>query len=154
MDPELGNNDDLNNQNIMLNPTDSKIPPIPQVEIPKMSPAAEPNKPQVGFFEEQKQKVAGSLFESATEKVTEGCLSRCAACFNCVNILKPYFQVNNVEIFDRLKSSITPLNKTFYETASKNPDLYGPFWISNTLVFIIAAIGTLNKYFGVILLIY
>jgi hypothetical protein len=41
---------------------------------------------------------------------------------------------------------LIPFNTKFYDISHKNPDLYGPFWIYTTLIFIMAASGSLNKY--------
>lgn len=147
--------DDLANQNILLNPLNAGDKPEKTSQIRSniinLSPASLPqtNEPShIGFIEEQKQKVMTSIMSSATDKITQGCCG-CCSCFNFVNILQPYFEVKNMDIFERLKTSVIPMNKTFYTTASQSPDLYGPFWISTTLIFVIAAVGTINKYFNV-----
>jgi hypothetical protein len=41
---------------------------------------------------------------------------------------------------------LVPFNPKFFDISEKTPDLYGPFWIYTTLVFIIAAAGSLAKY--------
>jgi len=41
-----------------------------------------------------------------------------------------------------------PFNPKFFDISHKNPDLYGPFWIYTTLIFVIAASGSLTKYFN------
>lgn len=42
--------------------------------------------------------------------------------------------------------SLVPFNPKFYDIAESTPDLYGPFWIYTTLIFVIAASGSLAKY--------
>jgi len=39
-----------------------------------------------------------------------------------------------------------PFNPKFHDISEQTPDLYGPFWIYTTLVFIIAASGSIAKY--------
>ncbi len=46
----------------------------------------------------------------------------------------------------RLLHSLIPFNPKFYDISEKTPDLYGPFWIYTTLIFIIAAAGSLSGY--------
>ena len=39
-----------------------------------------------------------------------------------------------------------PFNAKFYDISNNNPDLYGPFWIYTTLIFILAASGSFSKH--------
>ncbi|XVE89695.1 hypothetical protein DITRI_Ditri20bG0016600 [Diplodiscus trichospermus] len=59
---------------------------------------------------------------------------------------KPYFDVNTSDVLDRLKESLFPFRGTFTEKTATNPDLYGPFWICTTLIFVAASIGTFVTY--------
>ncbi|KAK8589295.1 hypothetical protein V6N13_088144 [Hibiscus sabdariffa] len=59
---------------------------------------------------------------------------------------KPYFDVDTSDVLDRLKESLYPFRGTFTEKTATNPDLYGPFWICSTLIFVAAAIGTFVTY--------
>jgi hypothetical protein len=54
--------------------------------------------------------------------------------------------VTTAEVRSRLLHSLVPFNPKFYDISEKTPDLYGPFWIYTTLIFIIAAAGSLAKY--------
>ena len=66
----------------------------------------------------------------------------------CVfNFIRPYFKVTFNDIKFRLKSSFIPIKNDFMEIAEKTPDLYGPFWIYTTLIYVIAAGGALSYYF-------
>lgn len=66
----------------------------------------------------------------------------------CVfNFIRPYFKVTFKDIKYRLKSSFIPIKNDFMEIAVKTPDLYGPFWIYTTLIYVIAAGGALSYYF-------
>ena len=63
------------------------------------------------------------------------------------NFIRPYFKVTFNDIKDRVKRSFIPIKNDFLDIAEKNPDLYGPFWIYTTLIYVIAAGGALSYYF-------
>jgi len=42
-----------------------------------------------------------------------------------------------------------PFNRDFYALANDKPDLYGPFWIYTTLIFLVAVAGNLSAYINV-----
>lgn len=46
----------------------------------------------------------------------------------------------------RILNSLIPFNPNLYEISLNNPDVYGPFWIYTTLIFILAASGALTKF--------
>lgn len=62
------------------------------------------------------------------------------------SFLQVYFDVTTDEVKERLINSMIPFNPKFYDISQKSPDLYGPFWIYTTLIFVIAASGSLTKY--------
>ena len=45
-----------------------------------------------------------------------------------------------------MKYSFLPYSPKFQTLAEKNPDLYGPFWIFATLVYIVAVTGNISNY--------
>ncbi|KAG4395511.1 hypothetical protein AAZX31_20G219700 [Glycine max] len=59
---------------------------------------------------------------------------------------KPYFDVDTIDVLDRIKDSLCPFSGTFNEKTASHPDLYGPFWICTTLIFVAASIGTFVTY--------
>ncbi|KAG6553678.1 hypothetical protein Mapa_004593 [Marchantia paleacea] len=59
---------------------------------------------------------------------------------------RPYFNVDTNDVLDRIKDSLFPFRGDFVEKTSHNPDMYGPFWICSTLVFLTAAIGNFAAY--------
>ena len=75
------------------------------------------------------------------ENMTESWLEKLKCSF-----LQKYFDIETDEIKERLISSIIPLNSNFYNLIEPKPDLYGPFWIYTTLIFVIAASGSMTKY--------
>jgi hypothetical protein len=61
------------------------------------------------------------------------------------------FNVDDMELFERLRKSIIPFSvfpwpPNFLETVRLNPDLYGPFWITTTVVFLMAAAGNFGAF--------
>ncbi|KAF3606060.1 hypothetical protein DY000_02051414, partial [Brassica cretica] len=63
-----------------------------------------------------------------------------------VGAYKPFFDVDTSDVMDRLKESLFPFRGTFTEKTADKPDLYGPFWICTTLIFVAASIGTFVTY--------
>lgn len=60
---------------------------------------------------------------------------------------QPLFDVDTLQVLNRIKSSLLPRPKgAFFELVTANPDLYGPFWISTTLVFAMAMTGNLASF--------
>lgn len=50
------------------------------------------------------------------------------------------------DISSKLLSSIIPFNRNFSELAENKPDLYGPYWISTTLILLTIILGNLSRY--------
>ncbi len=62
---------------------------------------------------------------------------------------QPLFDVDTVQVLNRIKGSLLPRPKgAFFELVSANPDLYGPFWVSTTLIFAMAITGNLASFFA------
>ncbi|KAK7337795.1 hypothetical protein VNO77_18382 [Canavalia gladiata] len=59
---------------------------------------------------------------------------------------KPYFDIDTSDVIERIIDSLFPFRGTFNEKTATNPDLYGPFWICTTLIFVAASIGTFVTY--------
>ena len=65
-----------------------------------------------------------------------------------LRFLRPYYKVTFNDIKIRIKYSFIPIKNDFMDIAESNPDLYGPFWIYTTLIYVIAAGGALSYYFS------
>ena len=63
------------------------------------------------------------------------------------SFIRPYFKVTFNDVKTRIISSFLPINNSFFDIAVDHPDLYGPFWIYTTLIYVIAAGGALSYYF-------
>jgi protein YIPF1/2 len=55
-----------------------------------------------------------------------------------------YFDVDTVQVVDRLRRALSVKNEMFFENDMR-PDMYGPFWLCTTLVFVMAAAGNLGS---------
>ncbi|KAG6590392.1 protein YIPF1 homolog [Cucurbita moschata] len=63
-----------------------------------------------------------------------------------ISSYKQYFDVDTSDVLERIKDSLYPFKGTFNERTADTPDLYGPFWICTTLIFVAASIGTFVTY--------
>lgn len=57
-----------------------------------------------------------------------------------------YFNVDTDVVLNRMLGSFFPTGGDFFSKIDANPDLYGPIWISTTLIFVIAALGNCATY--------
>ncbi|KAJ7518435.1 hypothetical protein O6H91_21G068700 [Diphasiastrum complanatum] len=65
--------------------------------------------------------------------------------FNVVSY-RPYFNVDTSDVLERIRDSFLPHKGDFVEKTNSNPDMYGPFWITTTLIFVTAALGNFAAY--------
>eukprot|EP01092_Planopodium_desertum_P002803 TRINITY_DN1446_c0_g1_i1.p1 TRINITY_DN1446_c0_g1~~TRINITY_DN1446_c0_g1_i1.p1 ORF type:complete len:350 (-),score=29.87 TRINITY_DN1446_c0_g1_i1:102-1151(-) len=54
---------------------------------------------------------------------------------------QPWFNVDTADVLKRAVRSLWPFSPTFYEFIAPGPDLWGPFWIATTMIFLMAATG-------------
>lgn len=75
-------------------------------------------------------------------------LDRCLSCLPCFSIesYQKYFDVDTVDVLERLKRAVMPWKNDFFETVDANPDLYGPFWVSSTLILLMAMTSNMSAY--------
>ena len=84
-----------------------------------------------------------NLINKATENTKTSWFDNIMCNMSC---LQTYFDIETDDIIKRIIASLIPCNKNFINLVEKKPDLYGPFWIYTTLIFIIASAGSLTKY--------
>ena len=139
---------DLNNegnlptmdQQITINDTNEKLEqktedssnnaPIPETVEPEQEKNETAEKPQE--TEEKKENENKSYIDKLL----------------CIfSFIRPYFKVTFNDVKLRIISSFLPINNSFFDIAVQRPDLYGPFWIYTTLIYVIAAGGALSYYF-------
>ena len=56
-----------------------------------------------------------------------------------------FFDVDTSSVLSRCLAALYP-RSPFLDTLEGNPDLYGPFWIATTVVFILFITGTISQY--------
>jgi len=57
-----------------------------------------------------------------------------------------FFNVDSSEVLYRCLRAMWPFKYDFLENVKGNPDFYGPFWISTTLIFLMAAAANFASY--------
>jgi len=57
-----------------------------------------------------------------------------------------FFNVDSMDVLKRCGRSLIPFKNDFLDAIKENPDFYGPFWISTTLVFMMSAAGNFAYY--------
>ena len=107
------------------------------------------NPPTNSIPEKEEAKNVDNSSESEMKKETEkeyssSYLDKLLCIFN---FIKPYFKVTFNDIKSRIIYSFIPIKNDFLQLAEDKPDLYGPFWIYTTLIYVIAAGGALSYYF-------
>jgi hypothetical protein len=145
--------DDQSNPNFMEN--DSGIPSLDQQitinDNPQQSQQNE-EKPQ-NEQKEEKMETEGEKIEPMENqkeseakdgKTTKSYIDKILCIFS---FIRPYFKVTFNDIKTRIIKSFVPINNSFFDIAVERPDLYGPFWIYTTLIYVIAAGGALSYYF-------
>ena len=68
-----------------------------------------------------------------------------------LSFIGKYFNVEIDDIQRKIVHSLIPFKKGFYELAENSPDLYGPFWICTTLIFIVVISSNISAFLNVIL---
>jgi len=58
-----------------------------------------------------------------------------------------FFDVDTSAVLSRCWAALYP-RANFLDVLDGNPDLYGPFWIATTVVFILFIGGTINQWLG------
>ena len=77
-----------------------------------------------------------------------GPVNRCLSCFR-LDGYRPYFDLDTIHVYSRLKAALTQFHLPDHfrtvvvgnpqaDSSTKGPDLYGPLWITLTLVFVLA----------------
>jgi len=67
-----------------------------------------------------------------------------------IETYRPYFNVDTYDVIDRTICTLYPHRGDFCEKVQHNPDMYGPLWISTTLVFVVTALGNYASYLSFI----
>jgi len=68
--------------------------------------------------------------------------------FYKLDFWRKYFDVDTIDVVTRGIKASTPLTNAFNLSISNKPDMYGPLWICNTLIFACALCGNMASYFA------
>jgi len=93
---------------------------------------------------ENKDKVVGGFVASSSKEEVSKNMAK--AVNDRLDFLRKYFDVDLDDIKNKLIASVNPVSTKFQELAEKTPDLYGPFWIYTTIIFLVAVAGNLSNY--------
>ena len=140
---------DLDNQMISLDTPNQQMDLDLKInindEMDKTNTNQTSNLTSMIISEDTQRKIAEKAVDNIAKEAEKTYLDK-LLCF--LNYFKQYFKITTKDIQNRIISSLKPINNSFYEEAINKPDLYGPFWIYTTLIFSIAAGGSLSKYFN------
>ena len=132
----FANQEDINNHDIQLNPNRKKILNNNQNENYNSFNEQNENQPKTNFYHDGERNVTEEISNS-----TMGYLNK------CLGYIGKYFNVELRDLKLKLKGALIPFNKSFYQSIEINSDLYGPFWIYTTIIFLIALIANFSAYF-------
>jgi hypothetical protein len=62
-----------------------------------------------------------------------------------------FWNVDSMDVLKRCARSLWPFKYDFLESVKDNPDFYGPFWISTTLIFVMAAAANFAYYLDAVI---
>ncbi|CAD8078263.1 unnamed protein product [Paramecium primaurelia] len=70
--------------------------------------------------------------------------SKCPIC--TIEYYQQFFNIEQRDVYMRIRCSILSWKPEFHQCVGKNPDLWGPLWISTTIIFILFAGGNLSRF--------
>jgi len=100
-------------------------------------------------FGESPEISVNSPKKTSTNDATPAATSTKVSLFQ-IEYYQQFFNIDTMEVVDRIASSMIPkrASATYLKThLGVNPDLYGPFWVTVTLIFTIGISGNLAKFF-------
>ena len=148
------NQDDIdNNHNIQLNQNRKRILPNRNQDEGhdfndnQFDIELNPNRNNNQNDNNQMYQPGTNFYFDKERNVTEEISNKAMGNLNkCLQSIGKYFNVELHDLKLKLKGAIIPFNKSFYKSIEINADLYGPFWIFTTIIFLIALIGNFNSY--------
>jgi hypothetical protein len=63
-----------------------------------------------------------------------------------IAMYRQYYNMKQELVISRIVCSFTPWRQDFFDKDDKCPDIYGPFWIMTTIVFLLSSMGNLANY--------
>ncbi|KAL6049122.1 Yip1 domain-containing protein [Balamuthia mandrillaris] len=134
-----------------FNPYSEPTSSAPSLSVPQTSTAAaRPHStPELqfeeGYFEDEE---LGEASTSTTTTATKQGAAEEVTNYRFWNIeyYSGYFNVDTKEVGSRILRSFLPFSVRFFDSVENNPDLYGLFWVSTTLIFVMAAASNFSDW--------
>lgn len=123
---------------------DHMVLPFPESKLQTFSPSETKGK-LTGTYRPPAD-ADDSFSKPATGFLQEGGESRGWQSFFSIGRFSPYFNVDTSDVLERIRDSLLPYKGDFVDKVGHNPDIYGPFWICTTLIFVAAALGNFASY--------
>ncbi len=89
------------------------------------------------------EKISQKITNTAVVEISESFFQKFTFGFD---FIKKYFDINTSDFFKRVFLAFIPFNPYFYNAIEDKPDIWGPFWIYTTLIFITGACGSISHY--------
>lgn len=91
-------------------------------------------------------KVSGTIGDKSRQGASDQESKRPS--FFQMDYYRQYFDIDQDQVLNRIVNSFFPKRNTNFiaDFIQPNPDLYGPYWISVTLIFTIAIFGNLSTF--------
>lgn len=100
-------------------------------------------------YSDRDQLIDGAASSSNTTNNSDATAPKPSGMCSCLSVAfyQPYFDVDTAAVRQRLTRSVTGFwNRDFLDLIGDKPDLYGPFWILTTLIFVIGATSNFSAY--------
>ena len=113
--------------------------------------AADGSQGYVSMQSISQQQMTGNLLDadpSRQQKLEDGTSTANKAHFLSLTFYQQFFEIDEDQVFARILNSMFPrrLGNFIADFVQPNPDLWGPFWLSTTLIFSIAIVGNLARF--------
>lgn len=107
-----------------------------------------PQHPQEVNFADPSFSNAPPKEEEEKEEEATGCFGRFTKCCKWLRIsyYQQFFDVTTIDVLWRMLRGVMPFGKNFFDVVAPHPDLYGPFWIAATVLFLLAITSNLASY--------
>lgn len=122
----------------------SLSPELDSLEFQKVEVKEEDKKP---FNLDEQDNMFNGMDVKPTPKPTEQPQVSNTA-FWTIEFYQQFFNVDTSEVLTRILKTIVPWKPDFLSYIKPNPDLYGPFWISTTLLIILAISSNFGDFFN------
>ena len=137
---------ELGNTNISLSDT-TEVSSSKTSKISKEENGQSKDRNKTSEEDSGKDSIFSTLFRSKKKEIAMGLISSAKSRSQkwyekllCdFKFLDPFFEIKYTEVKSRAINGFIPFNRGFIDI---KPDLYGPFWIYTTIIFLVSACGS------------